>query len=123
MLYSILIYDTEAVVEALPKEEKAARLEQHLALQAALRREGKLGTVARLMPTTTAVTLKREAGENMVLDGPFAETKEHLVGFYLIECDSLAAAIEAAQNLSFDSGALEIRPVGWIDHGQLRPEA
>ena len=123
MLYSILIYDSEALVDALSEEENAARIKRHVALQEALRSEGRLGPVARLMPTTTAVTLGREAEEDVVVDGPFAETKEQLVGFYVFDCDSLEDAIRAAQALPLDSGALEIRPIGWYEHGQLSAES
>ncbi len=124
MLYSILIYDSEAVVEARPAAENAAHLEQHIALQKTLRSAGRLGPVARLMPTTAAVTVTqnrtaKKAGKPVILDGPFAETKEHLVGFYIFECDSLDEAIAAAQTLPLDSGALEVRPIGWFEPGVL----
>ena len=123
MLYSVLIYDSEAVVEALTEEEESARLERHLAFQKSLRESGKLGPFARLMPTTSAVTLRKGAADRLVLDGPYAETKEHLVGFYLVESDSLDAVVEAASALPLETGSLEIRPVGWFDRGRLEPDA
>jgi hypothetical protein len=79
--------------------------------------KGKLGPVARLAPSTSAVSLRKKGGETLVLDGPFTETKEQFVGFYVVACDSLEEAIEAARMLPLDSGTLEIRPVAW-----LRPE-
>jgi hypothetical protein len=78
-------------------------------------RAGKLGPVARLLPTTAATTLKRVKGEQMVIDGPFAETKEQFLGFYTLECDHLDEAIEFARELSAanpSGGSYEIRPVG-----------
>ena len=85
-----------------------------------LAREGRLGPVARLMPTTTATTL-RKGKETIVFDGPFAETKEQLLGFFIVECASLEEAISAAKDLaqaSSSNGAYEIRPLRL-----LRPEA
>jgi len=78
-----------------------------------LARQGRLGPVARLLPTTAATTLRKDSDPPMVLDGPFAETKEQLLGFYLVECASLDEAIEAARDLARANpgGAYEIRPV------------
>jgi hypothetical protein len=78
-----------------------------------LARQGRLGPVARLLPTTAATTL-RKGRENLVIDGPFAETKEQLLGFYIVECSSLDAAIETAKELAVanpGTGSYEIRPV------------
>lgn len=123
MLYSVLIYDSEAEVEALSPEENEARLVAHRALQAQMKREGRLGPVARLMPTTAAMTLKPGlAGKARVLDGPFAETKEQLVGFYVLDCETLQEALSAASRLPVDSGALEVRPISWYDPGQIEPD-
>jgi hypothetical protein len=72
--------------------------------------EGRLGPVGKLMPTTTAVTV-RASREPLVLDGPFAETKEQLLGFYLVDCKSLEDALEVARRLVGDTGALEVRPL------------
>ena len=121
MLYSILIYDSEAIVDALSDEENAARIRRHQDLQESLRQKNQLGPVARLMPSTSAVTLRPGAPESTVLDGPFAETKEHLVGFYVIQSDSLEEAIEAAGMLPLETGALEVRPIGWFEPGGLEP--
>ena len=123
MLYSVLIYDSEAEVEALDPEENEARLVKHRALQEEARESGRLGPVARLMPTTAAVTLRAgPGGKPLVLDGPFAETKEQLVGFYLLEQESLEAAIEAAGRLPLESGAIEVRPISWYTPGVPLPD-
>jgi hypothetical protein len=71
---------------------------------------GKLGPVARLMPTTAAVTV-RAGAEPLVIDGPFAETKEQLLGFYVVDCATLAEAIETASRMVDPPGAMEIRPL------------
>ncbi len=75
--------------------------------------EGRLGPVARLMPTTAATTL-RKGRERLVIDGPFAETKEQLLGFYVIECRDLEHALDTARELARANdtgGSYEIRPV------------
>ncbi|MFD2500759.1 YciI family protein [Rhizorhabdus histidinilytica] len=93
------------------------------AVQDRLRAEGRLGPVARLMPTTAATTVRKGA-EPLVLDGPFAETKEQLLGFYVVDCDSLDAAIEVAAELgraSGSAGAHEVRPLMVYRPGQVEP--
>jgi hypothetical protein len=113
MLYAILCYDSEAVVGAWTKEEDADAIAKLDVVQEKLSREGRLGPVARLLPTTTATTL-RKGKETIVLDGPFAETKEQLLGFFMVDCASLEQAIETAKELgraSTSNGSYEIRPV------------
>ncbi|MGE0210854.1 MAG: YciI family protein [Parvibaculaceae bacterium] len=114
MQYAILCYDSEAAVTSWSKEEDAALMERLSKVQAKYAARGKLGPVARLMPTTTATTL-RKGRETMVVDGPFAETKEQLLGFYLVDCDTLEEAHEFARQLAgaatHGSGTYEIRPV------------
>ena len=116
MLYSILCYNSEALVGAWSKEKDAEVMAGHEAILKKLAAKGKLGPVARLMPTTTATTL-REGREPVVVDGPFAETKEQLLGFYVVDCASLEEAIEIARPLFVDGGALEIRPVLYFNPG------
>ena len=113
MLYAILCYDSEDVVGAWTKEEEDGTMARLGAVQDKWQAEGRLGPVARLMPTTAAVTLRKGA-EPIVLDGPFAETKEQLLGFYMVECADLDGALDAARDLakaSSSAGAFEIRPV------------
>jgi hypothetical protein len=78
-----------------------------------LTKEGRLGPVARLVPTTAATTLRKDQDPPLVIDGPFAETKEQLLGFYVIDCTSLDHAIETAQELgrANPGGSYEIRPL------------
>lgn len=113
MLYAILCYDSEAVVGSWTKEQDAAVVAKLDVVCKKLANEKRLGPVVRLMPTTTATTL-RKGKEAIVLDGPFAETKEALLGFFIVECASLEQAIEAAKDLgaaSSSNGSYEIRPL------------
>lgn len=110
MLYSILCYNLESVVGAWSKEKEADVMAHHQQVLDRLAAQNKLGPVARLMPTTTATTV-RAGREALVLDGPFAETKEQLLGFYVVDCGSLEEVVEIAKELSMETGAHEIRPI------------
>jgi hypothetical protein len=113
MLYAILCYDSEDVVGSWSKQEEDAVMARLSGVQEKLAKQGRLGPVARLMPTTAATTV-RKAREPVVIDGPFAETKEQLLGFYIVDCATLDEAIETAQDLaraSSTAGAYEIRPL------------
>ncbi|MDB5379625.1 MAG: YCII-related domain protein [Rubritepida sp.] len=113
MLYAILCYDSEDVVWAWTKEEEAAAMARLGVVVEKLAKQGRLGPVARLLPTTSATTL-RKGRDQLVIDGPFAETKEQLLGFYIVECTDLDQALETAKELagaSGTAGAFEIRPL------------
>jgi hypothetical protein len=111
MLYAFLCCHDEAVVNSWTKEQDAAVLAKRAKVTDKLAATGKLGPAVRLMPTTTATTVRMGA-QPVVLDGPFAETKEALLGFYLIDCDSLDEAIDLAQQIGRDEKVVfEIRPV------------
>lgn len=110
MLYSILIYAAEDAVAAMTSEEDAAHVAEHLRVHQKLAAKGKLGPVVRLMPTATAKQL-RTAGEELIVDGPFAETKEQLLGFYVVDCESIDEAIEVARSLPSINSVFEVRPV------------
>lgn len=117
MLYAILCYHDEAVVGSWTKEEDDAVLAKRAVVTQKLKSKGKLGPVARLMPTTAATTV-RSGREPLVIDGPFAETKEQLLGFYIVDCTTFEEAIEAARELGRDeTGALEIRPLRLFEPG------
>jgi hypothetical protein len=113
MLYAILCYKSEATVGSWTKEQDDAVMAKLAAVQENLKKSRRLGPVARLMPTTAATTLKKDREPALVVDGPFAETKEALLGFYLIECATREEAIEIAQDLgrANPGGSYEIRPV------------
>ena len=122
MLYAILCYASEDVVTGWSKAEDDAVMEKLAVVQEKYARAGKLGPVARLLPTTAATTLRKVRGESVVIDGPFAETKEQFLGFYTLECDHLDEAIEFARELSAvnpSGGSYEIRPVGRFNRVNL----
>ena len=113
MRYAILCYNDEAVTSAWSKEEDDAVMERLEVVQERLRQEGKLGPAIRLLPTTSATTLRK--AQNLVVDGPFAETKEQLLGFYIVDVATLDEAIGIARDLAKanpSTGCYEIRPVG-----------
>ena len=119
MLYAILCYNDEAAVGAWTPEEDAACMARVGVVQDDLARQGRLGPVARLLPTTSAVTL-RTGREELVLDGPFAETKEQLLGFFVIECATLDEAVDTARELARThpgSSTYELRPVAYFRPG------
>jgi hypothetical protein len=119
MLYAILCYHDEAEVGSWPKEKDDAVLAKRAKVTDKLAAQGKLGPVARLMPTHAATTV-RSGREPVVIDGPFAETKEQLLGFYVVDCASLDEAIEAAKAIGRDeTGALEIRPLRLFRAGSI----
>ena len=113
MLYAILCYNAEDVVGSWTKEEDDATMVRLAAVEQKLASAGKLGPVVRLRPTSTATTL-RKGRESMILDGPFAETKEQLLGFFIVDCATLDEVHEAARELAVanpGTGSYEIRPI------------
>ena len=121
MLYAILCYHDEDLVGSWSKEHDAEVMKKLAVVQDKLTKQGRLGPVARLLPTTAATTLRKE-DPPLVLDGPFAETKEQLLGFYIVECASLEQAIETAKDLgraSSSQGAYEIRPLRLFRPGSM----
>ena len=112
MQYMLLIYGSEEQWASLPEDEEKAIYEEYFAFTDDLRAQGKLVSAHELQATTTATTVTVRDGETVVTDGPFAETKEALGGYYLIEADSLDEAIEwAARIPSARDGKIEVRPV------------
>jgi len=110
MLYTLLCYNKEDVVWSWTKEEDAAVMNRLSVVHEKLVRDGKLGPSLRLLPTTAATTLR---GGDLVIDGPFAETKEQLLGFYVIDVENLEAALDVAKQLSAanPTSVYEIRPI------------
>jgi len=114
MLYAILCYNDEDAVFAWSKEQEEATMARLIAVQTPLAEAGKLGPVARLMPTTAATTLRKGKNEPIVIDGPFAETKEQLLGFYVVDFETLDEALEFSKELAVANpgvGSYEIRPL------------
>jgi hypothetical protein len=119
MQYAILCYHSENVVCSWTKEEDDAVMGKLMAVQEGLAKAGKLGPVARLMPTTAATTLRKHQDPPLIIDGPFAETKEQLLGFYVVECKALEEALDIARDLAKANpgGAYEIRPIAYLRPG------
>lgn len=125
MLYAIFCYNDERVIGSWTKEEDAACMVRLRQVQEGLTAKGKLGPVARLLPTTAATTLRKGPGEPIVLDGPFAETKESLLGFYVVDCENLDEVLGIARELAVanpGSGSYEIRPLAIFTPGGDMPE-
>ena len=120
MLYAILCYHDEDTVGSWSKEHDAAVMKKLTVVQDKLAKQGRLGPVARLLPTTAATTLRKE-NPPVVIDGPFAETKEQLLGFYVVDCKNLDEALDVARDLAAANpgGAYEIRPVGMMTTGSI----
>jgi hypothetical protein len=110
MLYSILIYDLDDAVAAMSQEEDDAIVAKHLAVHEKLAAAGRLGPVVRLKLSKTAKTY-RPGRKTVVTDGPFAETKEQLLGLYVVECPSMDDAVDIARSLPVLKSVFEIRPV------------
>jgi hypothetical protein len=113
MLYAVLCYNSEDSVFSWTKQEEEAVMTKLIAAQEKMARAGKLGPVARLMPTTAATTLRKDREPPVVIDGPFAETKEQLLGFYVVDCANLEEALDFARDLgnANPNGSYEIRPL------------
>ncbi|MDO8901567.1 MAG: YciI family protein [Phenylobacterium sp.] len=122
MLYAILCYHSEAIVGGWSKAQDDAVMEKLDVVHQKLAAQGRLGPVARLLPTSAATTLRKDSDPPLVLDGPFAETKEQLLGFYIVDCDDLDQALEIARELgrANPGGAYELRPIG-VYHSSALP--
>ena len=111
MLYAILCYNSEDVVCSWTKEEDDAVMAKLDVVHQKLKKQGKMGPAARLLPTTAATTLRKS--QDLVIDGPYAETKEQMLGFYVIDVAGLEEGLEIARDLARANpgGAYELRPV------------
>lgn len=118
MLYSILIYGSEDRVGAWTPDEEREVMGRHANLRQEMTEKGRLGPVLRLTPKA-GKTVRRYKERKHITDGPFAETKEQLMGLYVVECETFEAAVEAAERLTFDTAVFEITPVSWLDPGVL----
>ena len=114
MRYMFLIYSKE-LPEGPPPEELQDLKDRHWAVMQDARQKGVLLGVEKLMPTALATTVRLQQGKSITLDGPFAETKEQLGGYYILECKDLDEAIEWGRRIPTScrgaEGCIEIRPV------------
>lgn len=112
--YALLIYRTAPPSVPIPELEERRVLLEHRSLQAEASKRGQLHAVARLDETRRARTVRPRSGGHEVTDGPFIETKEWLVGFYVVDCESEEQALARARRLCGDGAhAIEVRPVNW----------
>ena len=116
MLYTMLIYQAADVVATTTEEEREACLVGHRKLQ----QRSKAGDVFRaaneLVSVDAATSVRWENGNAAIIDGPFAETKEQLMGLYVMECESLDEAIDYAKDIPLmGDGCIEIRPIAYFE--------
>jgi hypothetical protein len=112
MKYLCLIYNNENSFDSFPRNVVKAALDGCEEFSATLREQGQLLAAARLKPTCTATTIRLDGERVSITDGPFAETKEQLGGFYLIEARDLDEAIAVASKLPpARFGCVELRPI------------
>jgi hypothetical protein len=113
MLYAMLCYNNEEAVFAWSKEQNDAVMGKLAAVEDKLKKQGRLGPTARLMPTSAAMTLRKHVDPPLIIDGPYAETKEQLLGFFIIDCANLDEALATAKELgqANPGGSYEIRPL------------
>jgi len=111
MLYALLCYNNEATVFGWTKEEDDAVMARLSVVHQKWEAQGKLKPALRLMSTATATTLHKQT--DTIIDGPYAETKEALLGFYIIDVENLEEGLEFARELAEANpgGAYELRPI------------
>jgi hypothetical protein len=112
MRYVLLICVDESAVSALSPEEQAMMDAGYNAFGEEMGRRGVLLGGERLRPTTDATTVRVRGGDVVTSDGPFAETKEQIGGYYVVECEDLDQAIEVASRIpGAEHGSVEVRPI------------
>jgi hypothetical protein len=113
MKYILLIYGNEQKWQNASKEQAEKMYQEFAAYGQAMRSAGVMLGGAELKPVAAATSVKFTNGKTRTVDGPFAETKETLGGYYLIEADNLEQAIEWAEKMpTMENGTVEIRPLG-----------
>lgn len=117
MRYLLLIYNTEPM-DPQPSDATAGEFEAYNAFTTSVRETGQFEAGEALQPTSTATTVRVENGRTITTDGPFAETKEQLGGFYLVDCRDIDEAIELAARIpGATHGSIEIRPIWDLPSG------
>lgn len=117
MRYMFLVYSVES---AAGRESLQQVAQAHGQLMAEAKSKGILEKAEPLKPTSTATTVRTTNGSKVILDGPFAETKEQLAGYYILDCRDLDEAIEWAKKIPTGckgaEGSIEIRPLEKLEH-------
>jgi hypothetical protein len=115
MRYMFLVYSVETVDANATQAEMVEAARQHHDVMEEARQHGVLRAADPLRPTSTATTVRKKEGTAITIDGPFAETKEQLAGYYIIDCRDLDEAIEWAAKIPTacqgSQGCIEIRPI------------
>ena len=112
MRYILLIYDREADFAALPPEKQQAIMAEYRAFTADIRKSGHYRAGDQLAPAEMAATVRVRDGKAVTTDGPFAETREQLGGYYVVEAKNLDEAIAMAARIpSARMGSIEVRPI------------
>jgi len=112
MRYALLICADESADAAMSPEEADARMAKYMAWGEEMGQRGLLQGGERLRPTTDATTVQVRDAKVLTSDGPFAETKEQVGGFYLVDCKDLDEAIEVASKIpAATTGSIEVRPI------------
>jgi hypothetical protein len=112
MRYMLLIYSDPKAYEGMSEADEGALFQEYFAVTEEMSKRGLRESGAPLQPINTATTVRVREGKTLLTDGPFAETKEHLVGYYILNCKNLDEALEIAAKIP-DSrfGSVEVRPV------------
>ena len=114
--YALLIYQAEELLDHRSENDRKAELAAHHQLQEKAKAAHALVTTNELMLSSTATTVRERAGKTLILDGPFAETKEQLTGIYVLDCQNLDEAIAYAKMIpSVAVGSIEIRPLAHFE--------
>ncbi|MGE0060065.1 MAG: YciI family protein [Dehalococcoidia bacterium] len=112
MQYILLIYGDQSSAESMSKDDMDTMMTEYGAYTGEIQQSGAMVAGEALHPTSTATTVKVRDGKTVTTDGPFAETKEQLGGYYVVEAPDLAAAIElAARCPGAKYGSVEVRPI------------
>lgn len=115
MRYMLLVYSKESAAESMPAEEAQRIRQGHWAVMDETSRQGIFRGAEPLKPTSTATTVRFADGKPLITDGPFAETKEQLAGYYILDCKDLDEAINWAAKIPTGcqggEGCIEVRPI------------
>ena len=124
MRYMLLIYSNETASAQRSVQERQGCMNHHFELMDAMTKAGVYRAAEPLHPTSTATTIRVQSGKPVATDGPFAETKEQLGGYYILDCKDLDEVISWAGKIATVSnggaGSIEIRPITEI--GQLKDQ-
>jgi len=112
MQYLVLIYDSEKLYSDMPKAQLEKIYEEYGRFTQSIITSGHFRAGSQLQPVSSATTVREKNGKVVTVDGPFAETKEQLGGYYLIECKDLDEALSIAKRVpSVRTGSIEVRPL------------